>query len=408
MTISKNRPRKILLLGGSAAQLIAIEKAKEMGYYTVLCDYLPDNPGQFIADSFYLVSTTDKQAVLSVAKSEGIDGIVAYSSDPAAPTAAFVANALNLPGMDYDVVRHFCEKQLFREFLLEHGFNVPHSVTVNAPFELCSIDITNLQFPVIVKPTDSSGSKGVTVIDDASRLKYALAYAQEYTRNGVLIIEEFIQRDHPYVIEAEVFAIGGEVVTWGLINSIRDLVSNPLLPAAYSYPLDLPDYRKALVKKEVSRLIDATGKTSGAFNIEMIIDKHDRLFFLDAGPRNGGNMLPEFISMIARKDLVEATIKAAMGDTSSIDVALDGQEGGYWGLGVLHTSQSGVFDGIEYSRLASQALVREEIQKRKGEQVRPFERCNDLVGLSFLHFKSKSEMDKVMSDTNEAMRVLLK
>ncbi len=408
MTINIDSPKKILFLGGSAAQLIAIERAKAMGFFTVLCDYLPDNPGQYIADSFHLVSTTDKQAVLAVARSERIDGIVAYSSDPAAPTAAYVANALNLPGMDYDVVRHFCEKQLFRTFLLKHGFNVPLSITVNAPFDLNSIDISGLQFPVIVKPTDSSGSKGVTVIESANGLQNALAYAQEYSRNGILIIEEFIRRDHPYVIEAEVFAIDGEVVTWGLINSIRDSVSNPLLPAAYSYPLDLPNSRKELVKKEVSRLIGATGKTSGAFNIEMIIDKHDRLFFLDAGPRNGGNMLPEFISMIARKDLVEATIKAAMGDTSSIDVALDGQEGGYWGLGVLHTSQSGVFDGIEYSGLASQALVREEIQKRKGEQVRPFERCNDLVGLSFLHFKSKSEMDEVMSDTNEAMRVLLK
>lgn len=408
MTINIDSPKKILLLGGSAAQLIAIERANAMGYFTVLCDYLPDNPGQYIADSFHLVSTTDKQAVLAVARSERIDGIVAYSSDPAAPTASYVANALNLPGMDYEVVRHFCEKQLFREFLLENGFNVPRSITVNVPFDLKSIDISDLQLPVIVKPTDSSGSKGVTVIENANGLQNALAYAQEYSRNGILIIEEFIRRDHPYVIEAEVFAIDGEVVTWGLINSIRDSVSNPLLPAAYSYPLDLPDDRKELVKKEVSRLVEATGKTSGAFNIEMIIDKHDRLFFLDAGPRNGGNMLPEFISMIARKDLVEATIKAAMGDTSSIDVALDGQEGGYWGLGVLHTSQTGLFDGIEYSRRASQALVREVIQKRKGEQVRPFERCNDLVGLSFLHFKSKSEMDEVMSDMNGAMRVLLK
>lgn len=86
----QDNKKKILLLGGSAAQLIAIEKAKELGYYTVLCDYLTDNPGQYIADSFHLVSTTDKEAVLAVAKEEKIDGIVAYSSDPAAPTAAYV------------------------------------------------------------------------------------------------------------------------------------------------------------------------------------------------------------------------------------------------------------------------------------------------------------------------------
>ena len=406
--MENNNKRKILLLGGSAAQLIAIEKAKELGYYTVLCDYLPDNPGQFIADSFHLVSTTDKEAVLEVAKQEQIDGIVAYSSDPAAPTAAYVANAMNLPSMDYNVVRHFCEKQLFREFLLKNGFNVPQSVEVRVPYDLKTIDVSHLHFPVIVKPTDSSGSKGITVLEDEIGLQDALAYAQEYSRNGVLIIEEFIRRDHPCVIEAEILAIDGKVVTWGLINSIRDTASNPLLPAAYSYPLNLSESRKELVKKEVSRLVAVTGNTSGAFNIEMIIDKHDRLFFLDAGPRNGGNMLPEFISMIARKDIVEATIKTVMGDTEGLDVTLDGEEGGYWGLGVLHTSQSGLYDGVEYSELAKEALVRENVQKEKGELVRPFERCNDLVGLNFLHFKTKSDMEEVMYNTNDTMKVLLK
>ena len=404
----ENNKKKILLLGGSAAQLIAIEKAKELGYYAVLCDYLPDNPGQYIADSFHLVSTTDKEAVLKVAKEEQINGIVAYSSDPAAPTAAYVANAMNLPGMNYDVVRHFCEKQLFREFLSKNGFNVPQSIKVTIPYEYNTIDISRLQFPLIVKPTDSSGSKGITVIESERELKDALKYAQEYSRNKVLIIEEFIRRDHPFVIEAEIFAINGEVVTWGIINSIRDTASNPLLPAAYSYPLEVPENRKQLVRKEVSRLVKVTGNTSGAFNIEMIIDKHDRLFFLDAGPRNGGNMLPEFISMIARKDIVEATIKTAMGDTAGLDISLDGEEGGYWGLGVLHTSESGLYNGVEYSELAKEALVREEVQKEMGEQVRPFERCNDLVGLNFLHFKTQADMDEVMCNTNDTMKVLLK
>lgn len=400
------KQKKILLLGGSAAQLIAIEKAKSIGYYTVLCDYLPDNPGQKIADSFYLVSTTDKDAVLQVALQEGIDGIVAYGTDPAAPTAAYVANAMNLPGMDYDVVRCFCEKHLFRKFLHDLGFNVPHSVVVNAPYEINEEDLESLRFPLIVKPTDSSGSKGITVIEDKAGLHAALDYAKEYSHNGTLIIEEFILRDHPFVIEAEIFAMNGKVVTWGLINSIRDTASNPLLPAAYSYPLELPESRKQLVRSEISRLVAATGNTSGAFNIEMIIDKHDRLYFLDAGPRSGGNMLPEFISMIARKDIVEATIKTAMGDDiSNLDVSLDGEEGGYWGLGVLHTTQEGRYQGIVYSDKAKAALVREEIQKKRGDQVYPFRRCNDLVGLIFLHAASREDMDEVMFDTNCSMKV---
>ena len=396
---------KLLLLGGSEAQLIAIKKAKELGYYTIVCDYLADNPGQFIADAFYLISTTDKDAVLSVAQKERVDGIVAYSSDPAAPTAAYVANAMGLQGMNYNVVRQFCEKQMFRKFLIEHDFNVPQSVEVKIPYDYEKIDLSRLRFPVIVKPTDSSGSKGITVLDDPSGVLDALCYAQEYSRNSTLIIEEYIVRDHPDVIEAEIFAINGIVVSWGLINSIRDDESNPLLPAAYSFPLDINDRRKAIVKKEISRLISATGNTSGAFNIEMIIDKYDNLYFLDAGPRNGGNMLPEFISMISQKDIVEATLRVAMGELSDIDVEFDGESGGYWGLSVLHTNKHGRYKGMVYSSLAKQSLVRENVQKRIGQEVRPFERCNDLVGLNFYKFESKSQMDEVMRDMYYSVRV---
>ena len=354
-----------------------------------------------------MVSTTDKDAVLKVAQDERIDGIVAYSSDPAAPTAAYVANKMGLPGMNYDIVRSFCEKHLFRKFLIENKFNVPLSIEIKLPYKLEDIDYSKFNFPVIVKPTDSSGSKGVTVLEDPNGLIDALDYAKEYSRNGMLIIEEFIVRDHPYVIEAEIFTLNGKVVTWGLINSIRDRESNPLLPAAYSYPLDITDDRKAIVRSEVSRLVAATGNTSGAFNIEMIIDKHNRLFFLDAGPRNGGNMLPEFISMIAQKDIITATLKVAMGDTDNINVSFDGEEGGFWGLGVLHTSKAGRFKGINYSTLAKNSLLRENIQKEIGDSVRPFERCNDLVGLNFFHFQSKKEMDDVMCHMDKTMPVEL-
>lgn len=399
--------KKLLLLGGSYAQLTAIKKAKSLGYYTVLCDYLHDNPGQLIADSFHQVSTTDKNAVLQVALQEGIDGIIAYGSDPAAPTAAFVANAMNLPGMDYNIVRHFCEKHLFRDFLLKHGFNVPKWMEVNVSNGIDEVAIASLHFPVIVKPTDSSGSKGIMVIEDRKELTAAIDYAKQYSRNGILIIEEFIRRDHPFVIEAEIFALNGKVAVWGLINSIRDVAANPLLPAAYSYPLKLSESRKQLVKKEVSRLVAATGNTSGAFNIEMIIDRQDRLFILDAGPRSGGNKLPEFISMIADKDIVETIIKTAMGDTSDLDVSLDGEAGGYWGLGVLHTSNEGKYQGIVYSDKAKAALVKEDIQKKRGEQVHPYRCCNDLVGLNFLHATSRKDIDEVMCDINHSMRVIL-
>ena len=378
--------KTLLLLGGSPQQVIAITTARNLGYRTVLCDYLPDNPGQHEADVFYLISTTDKDAVLDVARKENIDGIVAYASDPAAPTAAYVSEALGLAGIPYDMALNFCEKHKFRTFLEQNGFNVPGSVELDAdaPFDASLVE--GLTLPIIVKPTDSSGSKGVTVVRDLADLPAAFKDARERSRNRVLVAEEFIERAHPHVIEAELTVSDGEVSTWGLINSIRDSASNPLLPAAYSYPLELSQDQIDLVYDQVSKLVHASGMTYGSFNIEMIITEDGRLYFLDAGPRNGGNMLPDFISMIADGDVVAATLQAAMGETPDDSAALDGKSGGSWGLAVMHTPKDGILNHMEHTPAAAKALVREVPLAEPGDEVHRFSTCDKCFGFAFYHF----------------------
>ena len=174
--------KKILLLGGSAQQIIAIETAKRLGYYTVLCDFLQDNPGQYAADKFYLISTTDKEAVLEVAMKERVDGILAYASDPAAPTAAYVAENLGLPTNPYVAVETLCNKDKFREFLSDNGFYTPMSTGYDTVDDAI-IDVGKYRFPIIVKPVDSSGSKGVTVLRHVEKVEEALQFAFSFSRS---------------------------------------------------------------------------------------------------------------------------------------------------------------------------------------------------------------------------------
>lgn len=392
-----------MLLGGSEQQIIAITAAKKLGYFTVLCDYLVDNPGQKYADKFYLVSTTDKETVLEVAKSEEIDGIVAYASDPAAPTAAYVSEKLGLQGIPYKTAQAFCEKNLFRAFLASNGFNIPKSFTTTFDQGLSVESLNGFEFPIIVKPADASGSKGITVVKRAEEVSAALQEAAKFSRNGNIVIEEFILRDHRHVIEGEIFVENSEVVIWGLINSIRDKKSNPLVPAAYSYPLDLPESRIDLVKNEIKRLVKAAHIENGAMNIEMIIDKNDRLYFLDAGPRNGGNRLPEFISQIFGVDLISATLQIAMGESTEIINNVSEKNYGYWGLGVIHSIKSGYFKDIIYTNKAKRALIEDFVQVKLHSKVNSFTKCTDLLGLAFFKFDNRSEMNLVMNDfTNSA------
>ena len=148
--------KKVLMLGGSLYQTYAIKEAKRLGYYVITCDYLPDNPGHKFADEYYNVSTTDKQAVLELAERLKVDGVVAYASDPAAPTAAFVCEKLGLPTSPYESVEILSNKDLFRNFLQKNGFNCPKAKGfTNYEDALSSID--EFTFPVMIKPVDSSG-----------------------------------------------------------------------------------------------------------------------------------------------------------------------------------------------------------------------------------------------------------
>ncbi len=147
------------MLGGAFSQIPAIQYAKNAGYYVITCDYLPGNPGHALSDEYHNVSTTDKEKVLQLAEKLKIDGIVAYASDPSAPSAAYVSDALRLPGASFHAVQTLAEKDLFRDFLRKNSFSSPKHLNISA--DASWDDVESLKFPVYVKPVDCSGSKGI-------------------------------------------------------------------------------------------------------------------------------------------------------------------------------------------------------------------------------------------------------
>ena len=118
-------------------------------------------------------------------------------------------------------------------------------------------------------------------------------------------------------------------------------------------------------------------------------------------------MLPEFISAASGKDVVKATLRAAVGDCDDLDVAYDGASTGYWGLSVLHAQRAGLFAGISYSDAAKRALFREVLNVSPGDEVHRFSVCTDLVGLSFFRFDSLQHMNDVMEHSDASMRVVV-
>lgn len=395
--------RKILLLGGSAQQVIAIKKAKELGFYTVLCDYLTDNPGQYAADKFYLISTTDKEAVLKVAAEEKIDGVIAYASDPAAPTAAYVAEKLDLPTNPFNSVDILCSKDKFRKFLFNNGFNVPISKGF-ASIEDAKLQINLFNLPVIIKPVDSSGSKGVTVLREWTGLDKALEYAFMYSRSHRIIVEEFIEKKHKYLIGGDIFVVDGEIKLWGLLNCHRDNSLNPLVPVGKSYPLVIDNDDFINVKDTLKNLVDKLNISFGAMNVELIISNDNKVWLIDVGPRSGGNMIPDLLGCIFDVDIVELSIKTAMGEQVCVKIN-EGKP--FFATHNLHSNCKGIYNSITFDEELENYIIRKCLYKEKGDAVEPFNNSAYALGIIFMKFETADQMKRTLENINDLYNVEL-
>ncbi len=397
--------KKLLLLGGSAQQIIAIETAKRLGYYTVLCDFLSDNPGQNFADKFYLVSTTDKQAVLEVAQKEKVSGVLAYASDPAAPTAAYVAEKMGLPTNPYKSVDILCNKDKFREFLSENGFNTPLARGY-CSVEEAKQDIKRFKLPVIIKPVDSSGSKGVGKVEHIEELHEKLEYAMLHSRSGKIIIEEYVEK-FGYQIAGDGLSVDGKLVFRCFANDhFNSKCVNPFVPIAASFPYNMPADVHQKIHDEIQRLLSLLDMKTCTYNFDIRIDEDYNVFLMEIAPRDGGNYIPQIIKYATGIDLVECSIKAAVGEEIR-DIKHRLPEG-FWSYFAVHSLKDGTLKNIQIrDDIALNNIVENHIIKKPGDEIKAFTGANTTLGILIMKFCSMEEMLYMMDNSEDWIKVLL-
>ena len=381
--------KKILLLGGANTQIPSILTAKKMGYYTITCDYLPDNPEHKFADEYHNVSTTDKEAVLALAKGLQIDGILAYATDVAAATAAYVSEAMGFPTSPYKSVDILTNKDKFRAFLEENGFCTPRARGYSS-VEEAKKDLENFKFPVMVKPVDSAGSKGVARMDDAGQLEELVENALQYSRCKRFIIEEYVEK-YRYQIAGDGFSVDGKLVFRCFANEhFSNKAASPYVPIGESFPYDMPKEVHEKVHAEIQRLLTLLDMKTQAYNFDIRIDKDYNVYLMEVGPRNGGNMIAQVIEKATGIPFVEYMLKAAMGEDCSELKMVEPE--GFWSCYILHTLKEGNFKRIQYTDEIKKNIVEEHIHVKEGEKLIPFTGSNGTVGVLILRYDSMEEM----------------
>lgn len=281
--------KKLMLLGGSQYLLPVIKKAHDLGIHVVTCDYLPNNIAHKYSDEYFNVSVVNQEEVLEKAKELKIDGIMSFACDPGVTTAAYVAEEMGLlsPG-PYKSVCILQNKKRFREFLKANGFNVPQFRSYRN-IETALRDAELLDYPVIVKPIDSAGSKGVKKVEKVSDMKEALENAFYQSISSEVIVEEYLEQ-LGCASDSECFSVNGklEFVSFSA-QRFDKTAENPYTPAAFSWPGTLSSECETELKTELQRLLTLLEMNSTLYNVEVRECLNGQAYIMECSPRGGGN-----------------------------------------------------------------------------------------------------------------------
>lgn len=399
--------KKLLILGGSKYIIPVIKKSHEFGYFVITCDYLPNNYAHSFADKYLNISILDKDAVLAASKKEKIDGIISFACDPGVVTAAYVAEKMGLPSVGpFDSVCILQNKNLFRSFLKNNNFNVPFFKKYSTA-EDAFIDSDHFDYPIIVKPTDSAGSKGVSKVDNKEQLKSAVFDAFSISNKKEIIIEEFIEYlGHPS--DADSFFSNGKLLYFGLNSQLFDSnATNPYTPAAYSWPSTFSREDISILKHDLEKLFNLLRMRTAIFNIEVRKSTNGKLFIMEASPRGGGNRLTEMAQFGTKQDLLGPYLKYSVGEIQQFSIRqLEFDK--YWCEIILHSRKNGVFYGVQLSDCVSHSIVEKDIWVKEGENVSSFTGANQTIGTLILKFKTSEEMNNLLKDIDGNIKVIVK
>lgn len=397
--------KKLMILGGARYALPVIKAAHELGLYVITCDYLPDNIAHKYSDEYCNVSIIDKDAVLEAAKKLEIDGIVSFACDPGVVTAAYVAEKMGLPSCgSYESVSILQNKGRFRKFLTEHGFNVPVAKGYTS-IEDAVKDVDLFNWPVIVKPTDSAGSKGVTRVDDPKELKKSIEYALSFSHCDEFIIEDFITQKG-FSSDTDSFSVDGELKFVSFNSQRFDAdAENPYTPAAYSWPSSMSKEHQEELKNEIQRLLHLLNMGTSIYNIETREGTDGKAYIMEVSPRGGGNRLAECLHYATGVDLVKNTVRAAVG------LPVEGVEqkpyDGYWAEVILHSDRAGVFDSLWIADDIKENVFERDLWIEAGTKVGGFSAANEAIGTLVLRFDTDERLQQVMKDINQYVKVVL-
>lgn len=304
--------KSVLVVGGGSYQVPLIKRLVNIGYRTLCIDKNPASYGFGFASESAVIDIIDKEACLKYALDNKVDAVMTYGATITLPTVSYIAEKMQLPALPMETAELSKNKFAIKLRLKEAGCNI-----LGTCFNMNSIEeafLHSFDFPCVIKPSDGSGSKGVSIVYDKTELEAAIKYASDAARYGEFYCESYIDGDE-YSVEA--FVSEKKVFIYGIIKTTFEKTGfdNESIEYGHRTPSGLDVYTEDLIAQEVEKAIKCLGITMGSVNFDVIVSNVDsKPYIIDCGIRIGQNLIASHIIPFSRGvSILDNTIKQALG-----------------------------------------------------------------------------------------------
>lgn len=393
--------KKIMILGASILQLPAIEKAKEMGLEVIAVDMNPDAEGFKVPGVIKeVISTIDTPAIIEAARRHRIDGIMTLATDMPMRSVASVAKEMGLTGIDEGTALRATNKAEMRKALKAYNVPVPRFFTASDESEYNEV-VKQFSVPFIVKPVDSSGSRGifeVADITDQNMVRKAYDYCKPYSKTGDVIVEEYMSGPE---VSVETLSIDG---TCHVLQITDKLTTGA--PHYVEMGHSQPTRHSKEIAKKISETAIAANKAIGIKNgpshTEIIITGEGPKI-VEIGARLGGDCITtHLVPLSTGVDMVECNIRIAMGEKPDISCKYNR------GSAIRYLStENGVIKNIKGLDAAKKTdgVVQVSIVHNVGDRVDGIKSSGDRVGFVIAQGRNAAEAIKSAESALSTIKV---
>lgn len=308
--------KKIMILGASVYQVPLIRTAKRMGLYTIVSSIPGNYPGFSDADKVCYINTIDKEAILKVCKEEGVDGICTSGTDVAVATIGHVNEQMNLAGISEDAAVKACDKYEMKKAFAAGGVSASKFIKAES-LEEAYAAASEIGYPVVVKCVDSSGSRGINVVDSEGELREAYEAAVGYSHKSYVLVEEKLNGKE---IGVDGMVKDGEVMLIAPHTKYTYKFKGATIPAGHSFPYRNSEKVLAEIDKQVTLAVKALGLNNCAFNSDVFVDG-ENVYIIEMGGRAGATGIPELISIYYGFDFYEKMIENSLGRMDDLGIS---------------------------------------------------------------------------------------